>query len=221
MPFDSMDAQLGMRNRMLTLATPTTGAVNLTASTAGYVRSVGSFLDDGFFPGMELTAVGFGVPGNNGIKMVKSVVPLQITTVEGNAVEGISAASLVVGLPALRTFDNESLSRVAGRPYIEEDFICQPSSIISLAYQGGEAEITGLYVIRWFGVEKKGAGAVRRGCDGLLELFKSGTVITTAKGQIIRVRGRPTGPWAGDIKPADAGWVVCTVTIPWRARFTN
>ena len=44
----------------------TTGAANIAVIPAGFVRTGGSFVADGFVAGMAVTTTGFSTPGNNG-----------------------------------------------------------------------------------------------------------------------------------------------------------
>ena len=62
------------------VTTGTTGATaTLTATTAGYARSAGDFVLDGFVVGMVVTASGFTQPINNGPSLVTAVTPTLLT----------------------------------------------------------------------------------------------------------------------------------------------
>jgi hypothetical protein len=60
---------LALRGRVLTLSVATTGTTSLAATATGYTRAAGSFVTDGFKPGMEVLAAGFATSGNNGYKI--------------------------------------------------------------------------------------------------------------------------------------------------------
>lgn len=222
MTFDNTAAQQSFRDRLVTLAAVSTGAANIGASGVGYTRVAGSFITDGFELGMELLASGFGISTNNGIKVVTSVASLMLGVQGGLAIEGAGATLLVVGLPEQRVWENVRLdNKASGKPYIEEQWIPQPTRMLNIPYQGGKSEAIGLYVIRWYAVEDKGSASITRPADAVVELFKAGTIITTGAGQVIRVRGRESGPYRGEVRRASPGWVVCTITIPWRAEYIN
>lgn len=221
---DSDLATLALRNRMLSLAVATTGSTTLSATATGYARTTGSFLTDGFRDGMEFLAAGFATAGNNGYRVIESVSALAITTSAAVAMptaEGPgSGRTLSVGLPQGRALDNKTFSPVTGRPYIEEDFVPGTHALIGYPSQGSRNQEEGLYIVRWYGLENKGEGGIRRPVDALKRLFAPGTVLTLADGSVLRM-GRNSAVVAGQILPQGDGWAVCTVSIPWRADTTN
>jgi hypothetical protein len=221
---DSDLATLALRNRMLTLAVATTGSTTLSATSTGYTRATGSFLTDGFRDGMEFLAAGFATSGNNGYRVIDSVSALTIVTSNGVAaptVEGPAIGrTLSVGLPQGRALDNKPFTPVSGRPYIEEDFVPGGHALIGYPSQGSRNEESGLYVIRYYGLEGKGEGGIRRPVDALKRLFAPGTVLSLSDGTAVRM-SRDSAAVAGQILPQGDGWAVCVVSIPWRADTTN
>lgn len=224
---------LACRNRALSLVVCTTGAQALSATATGYARASGSFLTDGFRDGMEFSAAGFATSGNNGVRVIESVSALSITT-KGDAgrypSEGIgaipqptaeapaAARTLLVGAPIGRAFDNKKFTPVAGRPYIEEDFVPGTSTLLG-SKNGGYVYEEGLYIWKWYGLEGKGEGGIRRPANAIKALFAPGTVLF-ANGIPVRVRGDASVK-TSQILPQTNGWAICTATIPWRAETIN
>ena len=57
---DKRRARIACQTRLLSTVVATTGAIALSATASGYHRAAGSFLDDQFAIGMEITPSGFG-----------------------------------------------------------------------------------------------------------------------------------------------------------------
>ena len=221
---------LAFRNRMLTLAVVTTGAQTLSATATGYARASGSFLTDGFRDGMEFTPSGFA---DNTVRVIKTASALTIETrsdaarypTEGtgsipqpSAEAPAAGRTLSVGIPLGRAFDNKKFQGSAGRPYIEEDYVPATSTLLGTK-NGGYVYEEGLYVIKWYGLEDKGTGGIRKPVNALKALFAPGSVVF-ASGLPVRVRADTTVK-SGQILPQGDGCAVCTVTVPWRAETIN
>lgn len=56
-----------------------TGSISMSATATTYVRTTGSFVDDGFDVGDVVVAAGFVTAGNNGRHRVTAVVALTLT----------------------------------------------------------------------------------------------------------------------------------------------
>lgn len=230
---DQRAAVLALRNRALTASLCSTGSVSLSATSTGYARTAGSFITDGFLPGMEIGASGFGTAANNGTALVTAVSALaltveaydvnvltnEVTTRTLVAESAASGRTISAGLPALFASENEDFEPVSGRPYVDEDFVPAPSFMLSMPYQGGEIEETGLYILKLFGISGPGIGALRKTANAVLARFAPGTNLAVGA-DALRVRG-DSGPWAGQLLPQGNGWTLCVVTIPWRAYTTN
>lgn len=217
---DMTAVQLALRARLLTLSVVTTGAVSLSAVAAGYQRATGSFLTDGFAAGMELSATGFTTAANNGTHVVTSVTASTLEVSGGLTAESAVTATLAVGVPALRAWDNVAITRIAGQPYLEEEYVPATRRAVSFPAASGQLEDTGLYVLRWYGVPGVGLTALRAAADAVLALFAPGTAIEVATGVVIRVRS-DVGPFAGAIRPEHPGWAMVTITVPWRLFHLN
>lgn len=213
---DHTAATLTLRNRALGLTVCTTGSQTLSATVTGYARTTGSFVTDGFLPGMEIVPAGFV---SNPVAVVQQVTALAITTVAGRTAEAAApGCSLTVGLPQLRAFENIDFVPVGGRPYLEEDYVPATTSLLTTDKSSGVLEETGLYHLKWYGLSNFGL-SIRKCVDALKALFAPGTSFTLASG-ILRVR-TDTSVYAGQILPQPGGWSVITLTIPWRAYTQN
>jgi hypothetical protein len=213
---DDQSAILAFRNRMLTLVVATTGSTTLSATATGYARATGSFLTDGFSDGMEFLPAGFA---DNTRRVIDSVSSLAITTTTVPTVEAPAAArSLSVGIPITRGFENKRVKPSELVPYIEESYVPGASTLLGQK-NGGYVYEEGLYVVRWYGLEDKGTGAIRKATNALKALFAPGTVVLA--GSIpIRVRADATVK-TSQILPQGNGWAVCMVTVPFRAETIN
>ncbi len=124
------------------------------------------------------------------------------------------------GLPAAanRVKVNKKYTQLDGVPYLEEDFAPSPPILVSTPGQGGTIRGSGLYVIRWYGIQDKGSAAIRAGVQAILARFSIGTTLALASGDAVRI-GTPTDPttgaYAGQIRSTGDGFAVCTITIPY------
>jgi hypothetical protein len=210
--------QLAMRTHALTLSVVTTGSVQLSATATGYARSAGSFLTDGFRVGMELTGTSFDTAQNNAAKAITAVSALAISA-PGCAVEAVGARTLTVGLPALRAWENVPLEPIAGRPFVEEQYLPGPSRQITLGSLA-QLEVTPMYVLLLYAVANAGLGTSVPYVDALLTLFAPGTPITLTNGDVLRVR-TDVAPFRGQLRQDRPGWAVVPLTIPFRLRTAN
>lgn len=218
---DEAAVQLAFRARTLSVVVATTGSTVLGATTTGYSRPSGSFVAEGFCVGMEVVSAGFGAPENATPKIVTAVSALVLECV-GCVAEGATGArSLTVGAPLLRAFENAEFLPVSGRPYLEEEFVPGAGSLLTFPANGAVAEDTGLYVLKWHGLNGTGIAALRKSVMALKALFAPGTAMVVGN-STVRVRaGSGNAPYSGQIIPMDGGWAVVVLTIPWRAYSTN
>lgn len=121
-------------------------------------------------------------------------------------------------LPADRAWTNVEFVPRDGVPYIEEDFVPGASTLNGLV-RGGTREATGLYVIRWYGIDNTGPD-VMDGVDALLRLFKPGTTIPLQSGDVVRVRG-DVAPFSSSLSNDGPARAVITATVPWRVYALN
>lgn len=214
---DHTAATLAFRNRALSVSVCTTGASTLSATTTGYARTAGSFVTDGFAPGMEVTPTGFT---SNPVDIVTAVATLTLTVATARTAENAAAGRTIsVGLPAHRAWENTDFTPVSGKPFVEEDYVPATNTLITLPADTGQLEETGLYILKWYGLATYGVTAIRKSIDAVKALFAPGTALT-AGSNTVRVR-TDTGPYAGQLLPQGNGWSVVVLTVPWRTRTTN
>jgi hypothetical protein len=213
--------RLALRARATAVTVCTTGSATLTATTAGYTRTSGSFLTDGFKPGMEVIPTGFT---QTAVGVVSSVAALTLTISGGRTAESAGAGrSLRVALPQLVGWDNVPVTPVAGRPFLEEELVPASASLLTLTSRG-QVDRDGLYVLRWYGLAGMGPEAIDACTDAVLAAYAPGTGETLSSGETLRIRTTPA-PWRSGIVPnptsETAGFAVCTLTIPYRVSSLN
>jgi hypothetical protein len=232
---DEVAMQLALRSKALTLSVATTGAVSLSATSTGYARTSGSFITDGFYPGMEIVATGFGNAANNARSVVTYVQALSITALpyvlsvdgQGNqvvtrpptATEAASAGrTLVAGLPFMRAWENQAFQPIAGIPWVREEFLPGPTSQETMG-PFGELEATPMYAL-YVNVAAETGLTGKRYVNALRVLFAPRTIITLANGDHLRVRA-DTGPYAAQLQQSTPGFATQPLTIPLRLRTPN
>lgn len=79
---------------------PTHAAVNLAAAatTNKFTRASGSWINDGFYPGLEINVTGFATGGNNGRATVVSVTALDLFVNKTLTTEASAAARTIAGV---------------------------------------------------------------------------------------------------------------------------
>jgi hypothetical protein len=214
---DNYAAQLALRALLRTLTAATTGSAQIAGTATGYSRSAGSFLTDGFRPGMELTGSGFSNAENDAVKTATAVTALAITA-PGCVAEAEAARTLTVGLPEGMAWEAKEWEPITGQPWVEEQFIPGPVTQITLG-PGGELESLPLYVVNILCPAGVGVGAARTYAREILELFAPGTPLTVA-GSTLQVR-RKTAPFEGQLTRPQPGFVSVPVTVPLRFRSAN
>jgi hypothetical protein len=213
---DEIAMQLALRAKVMTLTVATTGTMSLAATTAGYTRTSGSFLADGFAAGMEVTPSGYGV---NAPRVITAVSALMLTvsgTLTADAAAG--GRSLTVGLPSQRAWENVAFQPTAGVPWVREEFLPGPTSQETLG-PNGELEATPMYALYVNAPAETGLTA-KRYVQALRELFAPRTAIPLPNGDILRVR-TDTGPYAGQLQQSQPGFATQPFTIPLRLRTRN
>lgn len=217
---DKTALHYALRARATGTTIATTGTMDLEATTSGYIRASGSFVTDGFQPGMEVLPAGFAT---NTRDIITGVAALTLTVKTSRAAEtSASGRSLTVGFPVQRAWENERFTRGANRPYVEEDFVPATHEIITFPAATGRAEETGLYVIRVYGIHAYGINAMRKTVDAILARFTPGTTLSVTSADV-RIRGtarNEPGPQSGQIL-RDGEWSVCSIRIPWLASTAN
>ncbi len=218
---DSDLALLGCRNLADTVSVCTTGSLALAATTSGYTRGSGSFITDGFKPGMEITPAGFA---SNTKRIVKEVAALTLTVDATLTVEASSSGrSISVLQPEYRAYPNIKYdpAQASGRPYTEEEFLPGPSFVQSVGpFSTIVHEPT--YVHKYYGLAGKGSSDAHAYAKAVLALFAPRTSITLSDGTVLRVKANPA-PYSSQITNPSLtpGRALVTVTIPLWAQTTN
>jgi hypothetical protein len=232
---DHLDVQLTLRARATTLEVCTTGSTTLAATSTGYTRPVGSFVTDGFAPGMEITASGFATAANNGTGLVTNVTAtvLSVTayTVAYSGGELVvsdrtlvaegagSGRTVLVGLPAMRAWENLVFDAHPGVPWIEEQYLPGPTVQRTIGPKG-TIEMRPQYVLAVHVVEGSDIAASKRYVDALLNHFAPRTNLTLTNGDTVRVR-LDASSFAGQMRRRRPGWASTPVTFPLRLFTVN
>ena len=209
--------QKALRAKLLTLEVCTTGSVTISGTSTGYARTTGSFLTDGFAPGMEVTGTSFGESANNTAKSITSVTALTMTC-PGCTTETAGTRTLAVGLPADRAWENIKLDPTTGSPWVEEQYVPGPMEKVTLGPLG-QLEVLPIYAPRIYVPAGSGVGAARSYADAIITLFAPSTSFTVS-GHTVVVRSVPA-PYSGQLLQAGPGFAVVPVTIPLRVRTAN
>jgi len=206
-----------LKARGLGLSVVTTGPVKLGSTVEGYTRTAGSFVDDGFTVGMEVTP-SFGDQTPSYItKLTDTLMTMhggRATMSPGNG------RSLRVLLPPLIAFDNESITPIQGRWYVEGEYSPSTSQLRTVTASRGFGDATGEYFWRLYGIADTGLDAFAAMTTALLKLYPPGAVLPVDATTAVHIGNLPA-PWASSVQPDDPGFAVVTVTIPWFVQFTN
>src|SRR5205085_1547728 len=88
---------LAARAHLMSTIIATTGLMTLSSTAKGYARADGgSFLDDGFVPGLEITPAGFSA---NEVDVVTHVTALQLSTLGSHPVQVAAADRSLIAKP--------------------------------------------------------------------------------------------------------------------------
>ena len=206
-----------LKARGLGLSVVTTGPTSLGSNAQGYTRTQGSFLADGFTVGMEVTpSFGSQTPS-----YITALTDTLMTMHGGRAVMSAGQGrSLRVVLPAMRAFDNENITPVQGRWYVEGEYSPSTSRLRTITASRGSGDDTGEYFWRLYGIADTGLDAFSAMTSALLALYPPGAVLPIDETTAVHIGTLPA-PWASSVQQDDPGFAVCTVTIPWFVLFTN
>ena len=220
MSVSNLQMQYAMRTQLLTMEAATTGSISMSTTSSGFVRASGSFILDGFEPGMELAATGFSTGSNNANWVVDTVTALTLFVTGLTAESSSSGRTLLVGLPSGRAWENLKFTPTAGEPWMEEDFLGGPTTQVTAGTSAATLLVDPLYVVKIYVPEDTGIGGVNRYADAVLAAFKPNTSMTLTNSDVLRVR-IGTGPSRGQIIRQRSGWVVVPVTVPFRLLTLN
>ncbi len=224
MPISQFEMQQVLRVRLGTLDVASLSGVDLAVAFADpfwtYTRTVGSFTDDDFYPGMELDAAGFSDSKNNGLSTIKAAEDLVLTMDKVLAVEAAAGGrTLDVGLPSRVGWENIEFKPDQDQPYIEEELLPGVAEQITVG-PGGKIELEPIYIVNLFVAPDVGVEAMNLYGDALVALFAPRTAMSLANGDVLRVRSSPSTS-RGQLIQLKPGWATVPVTIPLRIRTTN
>jgi hypothetical protein len=212
---DHLNALLRLRAHLLTLEVLSTVGL-FSATPDGFVRAEGSFIEDGFFPGMEVRPVGF----DHRDPCVVRVVTAAALFIEGGRIpEAEALRGLLVELPALRAWENVAFKPEDGRWYVDENYLPGGVGRITVA-PNAEFDAEPSYVLKLYGLSGRGSGALHRVSDAILKLFKPGSWLQIPDGYLLRVKIDPA-PYKGEVLPEEASHALVVITIPLAVRFRN
>jgi hypothetical protein len=219
----SLWMQRTARAHLLTLEVARCAGHNLQATATGYTKAPGGhFVEEGFSAGMEVTAAGFTTPGNNGVKYITGVTPHALAVQGGATPEGPSAGhTLTAGLPQRRAWEAVEFTPEQPFPFVSEQWLGGPSTLLTIPADGGWVETTPQYVVRFHVAQGLGMDALAAYADATLRHFRPGLALPDAvTGNVLRVRG-DTGPFRGSVLFDPPGYAVVAVTIPLRVESRN
>lgn len=220
------DIKRACRARLVTLIVADTGPISIAASVAGgsqgrsaYIRDDvgGSFIEDGFRVGMEVSPVGFPLNAPTPIVALTALVAT-VKDVLG-AVGAAGGRSLRVALPSGRRWENVAFDPTTGRPYFEEQYTPGPGHRASSVKDGWLTYEPQYFVL--FNTQEGVGGEASNGyTDTLRALFRPDSIMVLPNGDILRVRGDVI-PYASQLQNATPGWVTTVFTIPLRVLTQN
>jgi hypothetical protein len=207
-----------LKARALSLVVATTGSTTLAGTTTGYSRASGSFLTDNFVVGQEVTP-SFGVQTP---AFITAVSALTMSVNGGRTVQSAGAGrSLRVLLPAMRAFDNQTITPLEGRWFVEGEYSPSTAALSTITASRGYGEATGEYYWRLYGIAAVGDIPFHTMATALLACYPPGDGQALADGSVLRIGDNPAPCVRGNVTPDQAGFSVLTVVVPWRCSFTN
>lgn len=213
---DHVDAITNIRSRLLGVEVAATGTITLGCSGGAYTRTSGSFVQDGFATGMEVTPAGFG---NNETAVVDTVEALTLKLKRTRETEVAAAGrSLTVGLPLKRGWENVKIDVQTDQWFVEEDYLPGPAFKMTLG-PGGELLHRPTYVLRVYALENIGIAAIYKMAQALVERFPPEYPLTLADGTILRVTSQPGPSWKQ--VTSHQGFAAIVLTLPFWARTNN
>lgn len=222
---DHNAVKTAMRTRLLAIVVCGTGVMDLRATATGFARQAGSFITDGFAPGMELVPAGFA---DNAVAVVQRVTALELFTAASRTAQAIGPnRSLTVGLPLVRVWENleardgnvpTDQGAIPGRPFMDEQYVRGPVVQQTIGSKGRLLG-TPMYLPRINVPNGTGDQAASKYVDAILAAFPPTDVIAIAGGSI-HIGGNPA-PFAGQLlkNGNEHHGVLCS--IPLRAYSLN
>jgi hypothetical protein len=206
---------LALWARVDTLSVVTTGSTTLGASGSTYTRASGSFITDGFAPGMET------LDWNSALRVVEKVEALTLTVDSApTAASQASGRTLAVGPPSRFAHENVHFDPTQGYPWLEDALISGPTRQLTTGTSEATIEWDPIYRL-WVHVpENVGSLAALKYVDALLLHLRSNTSVTLTGGATVHVR-TDAGPYVGAIVRQRPGFVTALLTVNMRQHLLN
>lgn len=204
-------ARLALRAKLKTLVIASS-AGNIAAVATGFTRASGSFITEGFYPGFEVTQLGFP---KNITTLITDVSDLAIKTADAPTVAGAAIGQTLSSLlPVYRRWGKNLRSDTppTDRPYILETYQPAPSVLLGQAV-GGTIEKNALYIVQWFGLPNLGDESLTVPAEAIIALFAHPLQLPLATGQNVRVRGDMLPFYSIVEQDTQQPRPVCTTTV--------
>ena len=186
------DMHLKARAHLASTILATTGLTELAATANGYTRADdGSFLDDGFVPGFEITPVGFP---QNPIDIVKFVTDDELVTEKGHTARTADDNRSLTAKPprAMRYGARKPEDIAVTVPYWWERWLGGPSrGVTSFARDAMRTRTQCLYEVNVFGRVNDEDLVVQRSADAIGRRFGPSTEIVLPSGYVMTVPATP------------------------------
>lgn len=207
---------LAIWDRVDTLSVVTTGSATLGATGSTYTRAAGSFITDGFAPGME-TTVSWSVQR----RVITRVEALTLTVSEAPTASSETAGrTLSVAKPSRFSHEGVHFDPTQGAPWFEDVLVSGPQRQLTTGTSEATIEFDPVYRL-WVHVpENVGSLAAYKYVDALLLLFKSNTSFSLSNGQSVHVR-TDAGPFIGPLTHNRPGFMTVRVDINLRQHLLN
>lgn len=208
---------------ILTTTVPVTRAADIdqmfAATATGYSRQIGSFLTEGFAPGMEITPLGYA---SNPVDTLTDVSALTLTTKSPRTVESaLAGRGFSVGLPLARAWENKKPPAdppVQGVPFVKEQYIPGPPAQQVTVGPFGDVELMPMYALHIHVPNNCGFEAASAYADAIMRLFTPRTAMAVGS-EFLRVHAR--GPFRGQLLNSAPGFAVVPITAPLYIRTPN
>jgi len=200
-----------LRARLITLSKASvTGA--LSCSGSAFYRSSGDFVADGFRPGDDMQATGWG--GIDGRYLIKNVSALSITTDGTLGTLGAATRSLSVPAPRDLAWSGFTFAPTPGRPYLR-DKLAMP--IVRGESIGPKARVRneGTYFVDVFYPSGLGTAGVDGLSDAICDHFYAGLQLDR-NGLHVHVIAA-----SRDAERPDASWIFVPITVRFKVFTVN
>lgn len=167
---------------------------DVAVATAGYRRTEGSFVADGFRAGDTILVAGFSEAGNDGAAILRAVTAEELTVDRALTPEAAGPpVGIVATLPAARKFDGQPFVRPAAAPWVRVALKPVGANVAAFG-AGGLLRQRGTLLVDLCEPVADGFGLARleRLAAGLRGHFRAGAAIAR-DGLVVRILGLRRG----------------------------